>query len=89
MTKERARVIAADVKRREEHVRSKRDGFYSRCVATYSSKGMTKSARLDSDINNSVVRAFERGGYKKAESSSSLRVRRVEEIGGKKFKVIS
>ena len=89
VTAQRAKVIAADVKRREEHVRSKRDVFYSRCVATYSNKGMSKSSRIDSDVNNSVVRAFERGGYKHAETSSSLKVRRVEEIDGKRFKVIS
>ena len=89
VTAQRAKVIAADVKRREEHVRGKKDVFYSRCVATYSSKGMTKSARLDSDINNSVVRAFERGGARRVESDSSLKVRKYEIIGGKKFAVVS
>ena len=89
VTTQRAKVIAADVKRREEHVRGKRDVFYSRCVATYSNKGMSKSSRLDSDVNNSVVRAFERGGYRAVETSSSLKVRRVEEINGKKYKIIS
>ena len=89
MTKERAKVLAADVKRREEHVRSKRDVFYSKCEHTYSSKGMMKSARLDADIRTAQVRAFERGGATRTDSASSLRVRRVEEINGKRFKVIS
>ena len=88
MTKERAKVIAADVKRREEHVRGKRDVFYSRCTGTYSNKGMMKSSRLDADINNATVRNLERGGAKKVETASSLKVVRYEVIGGKKFAVV-
>ena len=56
---------------------------------TWGDKGMIKSRRLDSDINNATVRNFERGGAKKVETSSSLRVRKTEVIGGKVFKVIS
>jgi hypothetical protein len=67
----------------------KEETFYSKCEHTYSSKGMMKSARLDADIRTAQVRAFERGGAKKVETASSLKVRKVEVIGGKKFKVIS
>ena len=74
---------------RAEYLASKKDTFYSRATSTYSSKGMMKSARLDSDINNSVVRAFERGGARRVESDSSLKVRKYEIIGGKKFAVVS
>ena len=55
---------------------------------TYGDKGMIKSRRLDSDINNSIVRNLERGGYVKRDSASSLKVVRTETIGGKVFKVI-
>jgi len=61
--------------------------FYSRAVASYSNKGMMKSARLN--FVSEQERAFGRGGATKVESASSLKVRRVEEIGGKRFKVIS
>jgi len=61
--------------------------FYSRAVASYSNKGMMKSARLN--FVSEQERAFGRGGATKAESSSSLKVRKVEVINGKKFKVIS
>jgi len=63
--------------------------FYSRAGMTYSNKGMMKSGRLDADINNATVRAFERGGAERVETASSLKVRKVEVIGGKRFKVIS
>lgn len=89
VTAQRARIIAADVKRREEHVRGKKDVFYSRATGTYSNKGMMKSARLDADINNATVRNFERGGAERVTSSSSLKVRKYEIIGGKKFAVVS
>jgi len=56
---------------------------------TYSDKGIIKSRRLDSDINNSIVRNLERGGYVKRDSKSSLSVRKYEIIGGKKFAVVS
>jgi len=56
---------------------------------TWGDKGMIKSRRLDSDINNDTVRNFERGGAKKVETSSSLKVRKYEIIGGKKFAVVS
>ena len=55
---------------------------------TYGDKGMIKSRRLDSDINNSIVRNFERGGAERVETASSLKVVRKETIGGKVFKVI-
>ena len=55
---------------------------------TYGSKAMMASRRLNSDINNATVRNFERGGAKKVETSSSLKVVSYEIIGGKKFKVI-
>lgn len=74
---------------RAEYLASKKDTFYSKATGTYSNKGMMKSARLDADINNSVVRAFERGGARRVESSSSLKVRKYEIIGGKKFAVVS
>ena len=67
----------------------KQDTFYSKAGMTYSNKGMMKSGRLDADINNATVRAFERGGAERVESTSSLKVRKVEVIGGKRFKVIS
>ena len=56
---------------------------------TYSDKGIIKSRRLDSDINNSIVRNLERGGAKRVETNSSLSVRKYEIIGGKKFAVVS
>jgi hypothetical protein len=56
---------------------------------TYGDKGMIKSRRLDADINNSIVRNLERGGYVKRDSKSSLAVRKYEIIGGKKFAVVS
>ena len=68
---------------------NKQETFYSKATGTYSNKGMMKSARLDADIRTAQVREFERGGATKAESASSLKVRRVEVINGKKFKVIS
>jgi len=61
--------------------------FYSRAVASYSNKGMMKSARLN--FVSEQERAFGRGGATKVESASSLKVRKVEVINGKKFKVIS
>ena len=83
------KVAAAEANRRAEHAASKKDMFYSKAVASYSNKGMMKSARMDADVNNATVRAFENGGARKMESASSLKVRKVEVIGGKKFKVIS
>ena len=74
---------------RREHIQAEAKKFYSKCTGTYSNKGMMKSARLDADINNATVRAFERGGAERVETASSLKVRKVEVIGGKKFKVIS
>ena len=87
MTKERARVIAADVKRREEHVRSGRDKFYSRCSSTYRPKAMMRSARLDADMRQAQVRDFDKDAQPIV-TSSSLKVVRYETIGGKRFKVV-
>ena len=87
MTKERARVIAADVKRREEHVRSGRDKFYSRCSSTYRPKAMMRSARLDADMRQAQVRDFDKDS-KPVVTDSSLKVVRYEVIGGKRFKII-
>ena len=67
---------------------NKQETFYSRCTGTYSNKGMMKSARLDADVNNATVRAFENGGARKVETASSLKVVRYEVIGGKKFAVV-
>jgi len=60
-------------------------------VATYrySGKAEMKSAKLDCDIKTPQVAAFERGGAQKLESESSLKVRKIEVINGKKYKVIS
>ena len=58
----------------------------------YSSKADMKSRRIDCDLNTSQVEQFERGGARKLESESSLKVRKVEripELGNKLFKVIS
>ncbi len=74
---------------RREHIKAEAKKFYSKAGMTYSNKGMMKSGRLDADINNATVRAFERGGAERVESTSSLKVRKVEVIGGKRFKVIS
>ena len=74
---------------RREHIQAEAKKFYSKATGTYSNKGMMKSARLDADINNATVRAFERGGAERVETASSLKVRRVEVINGKRFKVIS
>ena len=74
---------------RREHIQAEAKKFYSKAEMTYSNKGMMKSGRLDADINNATVRAFERGGAERVESASSLKVRKVEVIGGKKYKVIS
>ena len=67
----------------------KQDTFYSKAGMTYSNKGMMKSGRLDADINNATVRNLERGGAQKVESKSSLKVRKYEIIGGKRFAVVS
>jgi len=59
---------------------------------TYSSKAEMKSRRLDCEMNTPQVEQFERGGARKLESESSLKVRKVEripELGNKLFKVIS
>ena len=74
---------------RAEYLETKKDAFYSRATGTYSNKGMMKSARLDADIRTAQVREFERGGAKRVESASSLKVRKVEVINGKRYKVIS
>ena len=74
---------------RKEHTKEEAKKFYSRAGMSYSNKGMMKSGRLDADINNATVRAFERGGAERVESASSLKVRKYEIIGGKKFAVIS
>jgi len=88
VTTQRAKVIAADVKRREEHVRGRRDTFYSTAKSTYRPKAMMRSARLDSDMRTEQVRGFDKD-LAPVETSSSIRVRRVETIGGKRFKVCS
>ena len=59
---------------------------------TYSSKAEMKSRKLDCDLNTPQVEQFERGGARKLESDSSLKVRKIEKIpalGNKTFKVIS
>ena len=56
---------------------------------SYSDKAEMKSRRLDCDLNTPQVAAFERGGAQRLESESSLKVRKIEVIGGKKYKVIS
>jgi len=87
VTTQRAKVIAADVKRREEHVRGRRDTFYSTAKSTYRPKAMMRSARLDSDMRTQQVRDFDtdRGPVV---TQSSLKVVRYETIGGKKFKIV-
>ena len=74
---------------RSEHLKAEAKKFYSRAGMSYSNKGMMKSGRLDADINNATVRNFERGGAERVTSSSSLKVRKYEIIGGKKFAVVS
>ena len=56
---------------------------------TYSSKAEMKSRRLDCEMNTPQVENFERGGSQRLESESSLKVRKIEVINGKKYKVIS
>ena len=56
---------------------------------TYSSKAEMKSRRLDCEMNPPQVENFERGGAQRLESESSLKVRKIEVINGKKYKVIS
>jgi hypothetical protein len=56
---------------------------------TYSSKAEMKSRRLDCEMNTPQVENFERGGAQRLESESSLKVRKIEVINGKKYKVIS
>ena len=56
---------------------------------TYSSKAEMKSRRLDCEMNTPQVENFERGGAQRPESESSLKVRNIEVINGKKYKVIS
>ena len=58
----------------------------------YSNKAEMKSAKLDCDLKTPQVESFERGGARKLESESSLKVRKIEKIpalGNKTFKVIS
>ena len=88
VTAQQAKVIAADCKRQENHVRSQRDTFYSTAKSTYRAKAMMRSARLDSDMRTEQVRNFDKDSGP-VTSASSLMVRKVETIGGKKFKVIS
>lgn len=55
----------------------------------YSAKAEMKSAKLDCDLRTPQVESFERGGAQRLESESSLKVRKIEVIDGKKYKVIS
>jgi len=66
--------------------------YVSRCVpkAKNSTKG---SKQFDADLRTKQVQFLESGGSANTEnfmpSSSALKVRRIEIINGKKFKVIS
>jgi hypothetical protein len=66
--------------------------FVSRCVpkAKNSSKG---NKQFDADLRTKQVQFLESGGSANTEnfisSSSALKVRRIEIINGKKYKVIS
>ena len=66
--------------------------FFSRCLpkAKSSTKG---NKQFDADLRTKQVEFLERGGSTNdvnfVPSSSALRVRRIETINGKKFKVIS
>ena len=66
--------------------------YVSRCVpkAKNSTKG---SKQFDADLRTKQVQFLESGGSANTEnfipSSSALKVRRIETINGKKFKVIS
>ena len=66
--------------------------FFSRCLpkAKSSTKG---SKQFDADLRTKKVQFLESGGSANTEnfipSSSALKVRRIETINGKKFKVIS
>lgn len=73
---------------RLEHIKATSKIHYSNAKSTYRPKAMMRSARLDSDMRTQQVREFGKD-LAPVETSSSLKVRRVETIGGKKFKVIS